>query len=123
MVFRLRFGYNRGEYNRDSRILSGWTIAEHTYNGEYQHGGDAAKWDVFNCGSNLRHGRYGTTWRQWLENKALNGEKEALADPHTLHDIVMKTNHSRHRHNQKCKLYRKPLILVSKSEVKKEAQE
>ena len=123
MDFKLRFGKDDGEYNRDSRILSGWTIAMHHYDGEYEHGGDAAKWDVFNCGSLLQHSRYGQTWRQWLENKALSGEIEALADPQTLQDIVMSTNHSRHRHNQKYKLYEKPLILVTKGEVKKEAQE
>lgn len=122
MDFKLRFGESHGDYNRDSGILSGWTIVSHNHVGDYRSGGEAAEWDVFNCESNLRFGRYGMTWRHWLENKALKGEIEALADPHTLHDIVMKTNHSRHRHNQKYKLYRKPLILVTKSEVKKEAQ-
>tara|TARA_Y100000592_G_scaffold12166_1_gene17101 strand:+ start:387 stop:1577 length:1191 start_codon:yes stop_codon:yes gene_type:complete len=123
MDFKLRFGKRHGDYNRDGRMLSGWAVANYTYGGEYVREGDASEWDVFNCESNLRYGRYGATWRQWLENKALKGEIEALADPHTLHSIVSRTNHSRHRHNQKYKLYRKPMILVTKSELKEEAEE
>ena len=124
MDFKLRFGdKRRGDYDRDSKILSGWTIKNHDKNGKYRSGGDAAEWDVFNCEADVKIAWYGMTWGEWLENKALNGEIVALSDPLTLEGIVGRTNHSRHRHNQEYKLYRKPMILVTKSEPKEEAEE
>ena len=120
MDFKLRFGNRKDDYYIDKNILSGWVISAYDYDGEYRHGGDATKWNVFDCSKDYYSHRYGT-WGQWLNNKALNGEIEALSDPQTLQDIVMRTNLSRHQQNVKYDRYKKPLILVTKSEVKKEA--
>ena len=121
MDFKQRFGNRRDDYHIDKNILSGWVISAYDYNGEYRHGGDATKWNVFDCSKDYYNHRYGT-WGQWLNYKALNGEIEALSDPQTLQDIVMRTNLSRHQQNVKFDRYKKPLILVTKSEVKKEGE-
>ena len=121
MDFKERFGNRRDDYHIDKNILTGWVISAYDFKGEYRHGGDATKWNVFNCSKDYYSHRYGT-WGQWLNYKALNGEIEALSDPQTLQDIVMRTNLSRHQQNVKYDRYKKPLILVTKSEVKKEGE-
>jgi len=121
MDFKQRFGNRRDDYHVDKNILTGWVISAYDFKGEYRHGGDATKWNVFDCSKDYYNHRYGT-WGQWLNYKALNGEIEALSDPQTLQDIVMRTNLSRHQQNVEYDRYKKPLILVTKSEVKKEGQ-
>lgn len=116
MDFKQRFG-SKNDYYEEGRCLTGWDFSKYNYSGEYKRGENASKWNIFNCSRDYNH-----TWGQWLEKMALNGEIEALSDPQTLQDIIVKTNYRRHSHNQKYKLYEKPLILVTKSEVKKEAQ-
>ena len=115
MDFKKRFGDNDNGF-KNSEILTGWTIDNHDYDGKYRNGSHASYWNVFDCSKDEYRSRHGT-WGQWLDYKALNGEIEALSDPQTLRDIVNRTNLSRHRHNEQYELYKKPQILVLKTEV------
>ena len=122
MDFKKRFGYDDGCYNRDAKHVTGWTICNYDYEGEYCQGGDASKWDVFNTQKD-RYGRQGSTWGKWLVNLALNGRIEAICDPDRLSDIVNRTNPKRHKHNKEYKLYEKPIVLCTRVEPKKEDEE